>query len=98
MGVGQDGSRRAKVLDLGEAGHEFGSGDATALVHQLDGRSFPVVGHAVTDQHVEFTVIVLDGQHHGHSLTDLDQSGHLRGPRSFTHLILITKKKKNSKH
>ena len=88
MSVGQDGGGRAKVLDLGEARHELGSGDATSLVDQLDGRPFAVVGHAVAHEHVEFAVVVLDGQHHGHRLTDFDQSGHFGSPRSFANLDL----------
>ena len=95
MCVGEDRSGGSKVFDLGEARHEFGSCDAAALVHQLDGCPFAVVGHAVAHQHVEFTVIVFDGQHHGHRLTDLDQTRHLRRPRTFTHLqsnvIIVSK-------
>ena len=88
MGVREDGSGGAKVFDLGESGHEFGSSDAALLVHQLDGRPLAVVGHAVADEHVEFAVVVLDGQHHGHRLADLDQTRHFAGPRSLAHLDL----------
>lgn len=88
MGVGENGSGRAKVFNFGETGHEFGSGDATALVDQLNGRPFPVVSHAITDEHVEFAVIILDGQDHRHRLTDFDQTGHFRRPRTFADLDL----------
>lgn len=74
MSIRQDGSTGAKVLDLAELGHEFGSGNAALLIHQLDGSAFAVMSHAVTDEHVEFLVVVLDGQDHGHGLTDFDES------------------------
>ena len=88
MGVGQDGSGRAKILDFSETGHEFGSGDASSLVHQLNGRPFTVVGHTITNQHVEFAVIVFNGQDHGHRLTDFDQPGDFGSPRTFADLDL----------
>ncbi len=88
MSVREDGSGRAKVLDLGEPRHELGSGDAASLVNELDGRPFAVVGHAVADEHVEFAVVVLDGQHHRHRLTDLDQSRHFGSPGSLSDLDL----------
>lgn len=82
VGIRENGCRRAEVLDLGELAHQFGSRYAAALVHQLDGSSFAVVGKTVPDKHVEFVLLVLDGQNHGHSLADLDDSGHFASPRS----------------
>ena len=92
VGVGQDRSGGPKVFDFGETGHEFGSGYATALIDQLNGRPFAVVGHAVADQHVEFTVVVLNGQDHRHRLTDFHDAAHFRSPRTFAHLAAARRK------
>ena len=46
------------------------------------------MGHAVAHQHVELLLVVLDGQHHGHCLADLDEAGHLAGPGSLSDLDL----------
>lgn len=46
------------------------------------------MSHAIADEHVEFAVVILDGQHHGHRLTDFDQAGHFRSPWSFADLDL----------
>ena len=86
--VREDGCGGAEILDFGESRHELGPCDATSLVDQLDGRPFAVVGHAVADEHVEFAVVVLDGQDHGHRLADLDQSGDFGSPRALAHLDL----------
>ena len=86
VGVGQDGGTGTKVLNLGELGHELGSGDAALLVNQLNGSTFSVVSHAVTDQHVELLIVVLDGQDHGHGLTDLHKARNFRGPWTFSDL------------
>ncbi len=45
-----------------------------------------VVGDAIPDHHVELVFIVLDPEHHGHGLTDLDDSRHLRGVRTLSDL------------
>ena len=86
VGVGQDGSTGTKVLNLRELGHELGSGDTALLVNQLNGSAFSIVSHAVTDQHVKLLIIVLDGQDHGHGLTDLHKARNFRGPWTFADL------------
>lgn len=83
-----DGRRRAEVLDLLELVHDLRSDHATVVVDQLYGRSLAVVRHAVPHQHVELVLLVLDGQHHGHGLADLHDTGHLGRPRAFAHLDL----------
>lgn len=88
VGVRQHGGGGAEVLDLGEPGHQLGPGDASPLVHQLNGSPLPVVRHTIPHQHVELGVVVLDGQDHGHRLADLHQARHLGGPRTLAHLDL----------
>jgi len=85
--VRQHGRACAEVLDLGKPGHEFAAGHATLLVHQLDGCPFSIVSHAVAHEHVELGVVVLDGQHHGHGLSDLHQPGDFGSPRSLADLV-----------
>ena len=46
------------------------------------------MSHAVSDQHVELLLVVLDSQHHRHGLPDLDKAGHLTGPGSLSDLDL----------
>ena len=88
VGVAQDGGAGAEVLDLVELGHQLGSRHAAGLIHQLDGSALAIVSHAVSDQHVELLLIVLDSQDHGHGLPDLDKAGHLTGPGSLPDLDL----------
>ena len=88
VGVAEHRGAGSEVLDLVELGHELGPGDAALLVHQLDGRPLAVMRHAVADQHVELLLVVLDGEHHGHGLADLDEAGHLAGPGSLADLDL----------
>ena len=88
VGVAQDGGAGAEVLDLVELGHQLGPGHTAGLVHQLDGSSLPIVSHAVSDQHVELLLVILDSQHHGHGLSDLDKAGHLTGPGTLSNLDL----------
>ena len=72
VGVAQDRSAGAEVLDLVELGHELRPGDTAGLVDQLDGSSLAVMGHTVAHKHVELLFVILDSQDHGHCLTDLD--------------------------
>lgn len=88
VGVGQHTGAGSEVLDLGELGHQLGSGHTSLLVDQLDGGALAVMGHAVADQHVEFLFIILDGKHHGHGLANLDKSTDLAGPWSLSDLDL----------
>jgi len=88
VSVGQDGGTGTKVLDLGEFGHELGPGDAALLVDQLDGGPLAVVSHAVTHQHVKLLLVVLDGENHGHGLSDLDKAADLGGPGTLADLDL----------
>lgn len=88
VGVREDRCGRTEILDFRESGHEFRPCDAASLVDQLDGSPFAVVGHAVAYEHVEFAVVILDGQDHGHRLADLDQAGHFRSPRALADLDL----------
>ena len=88
VGVAEHAGAGTEVLDLVELGHELGPGDAALLVHQLDGRPLAVMSHAVSDQHVELLLIVLDGEHHGHGLADLDEAGHLASPGTLADLDL----------
>lgn len=88
VGVAQDGGAGAEVLDLVELGHELGPGHTAGLVHQLDGSALAIVSHAVSDQHVELLLVVLDSQDHRHGLSDLDQAGHLAGPGTLADLDL----------
>jgi hypothetical protein len=46
------------------------------------------MSHTVADEHVEFAVVILDGQHHGHRLTDFDQTRDFGSPRSLSDLDL----------
>lgn len=46
------------------------------------------MGDAVTDQHVEFVLVVLDGQHHRHGLTDLDNAADFGSPGALADLDL----------
>ncbi len=43
---------------------------------------------AVPDHHVELVLVVLDAEHHGHGLADLDDARHLRGVRALPDLDL----------
>lgn len=54
----------------------------------MNGRTLAVVSHAIPHEHVEFGVVVLDGKHHCHGLTDLDETRDLGGPGSLAHLDL----------
>jgi len=46
------------------------------------------VSHAVAYEHVEFAVIIFNGEDHGHRLTDLDQARDFGSPGTFTDLDL----------
>lgn len=46
------------------------------------------MSHAVANQHVEFVLVILDGQHHRHRLTDLDDTADFRSPGTFANLDL----------
>ena len=92
VGVGDDGSRLSEIADLLEPAHDFRSGNAAELVHQLDGGADAVVGHAVADQHVEFILLVFDSQDHRHRLTDFHDAAHFRSPRTFAHLAAARRK------
>lgn len=87
MGVRQYRSAGAEVFDLCEPRHELAAGNATLLVHQLDGRPFAVVSHAVAHKHVKLGVVVLNSQHHGHGLSDFHQPGYFGSPRSLSNLL-----------
>lgn len=80
VGIREHGGRGAKVFDLGKAAHQFGSCYAARLVDQLDWTPFSVVGKTVSNQHVEFVLLVFDGQNHGHSLANFDYACHFACP------------------
>lgn len=61
VGVRYDGCGLSKVADLLEPGHDLWTCNATVLIHQLDGSSETVMGHTVSDEHVEFILVILDG-------------------------------------
>lgn len=42
----------------------------------------------IPHQHVELVLVVFDSQYHRHGLTDLDDAGHLAGPRTLADLYL----------
>ena len=88
VSVREDGSGSSEILDLGELGHELGSGDASLLVDELNGSALAVMSHAVADEHVELVVVILDGQNHGHRLANLDKAGNLGSPGSLSDLNL----------
>lgn len=46
------------------------------------------MGDAVADEHVELVLVVLDGEDHGHGLSDLDDPAHFARPRALAHLDL----------
>ena len=88
VGIAEHAGTGTKVLDFVKLGHELGSGDTTLLVNKLDWSSLAIMGHTVADQHVKLLFIILDSKHHGHGLTNLDQTGHLAGPWTLAHLDL----------
>ena len=69
-------------------GHDLRPDNATILVNQLNGRPLAIMCHAVPHQHVKLVLVVLDSQHHRHSLTDLHDTGHLGRPWTLAHLDL----------
>jgi hypothetical protein len=90
VSVRDDRGGRSEIANFLEAAHDLGPGDASVLVHQLDGGAESVMSHAVAHQHVELVLVVLDGQHHGHRLADLDDAADFRGPRTFADLPIKT--------
>lgn len=81
-------SRRPEVFDLLELAHNLWSHDASVLVDELDRRPFAIMCNAISHQHVELVLIILDGQHHRHCLANLHDSADLTGPRSLADLDL----------
>ncbi len=88
VGVRDDVGRRSEVFNFVKFGHDLRTNDAAELVDELDGRPLAVVRDAVPDDHVELVLLVLDAEHHGHRLTDLDDPAHLARPGSFAGLDL----------
>lgn len=78
----------SKVLDLLEFAHNLRPHDASVLINQLNWRTLTIVSNAVTDQHIELVLVVLDGQHHSHGLTDFHDTRNFRSPRTLTDLNL----------
>jgi hypothetical protein len=58
------------------------------LINQLNWRPLAIVSNTVPDQHIEFVLVVLDGQHHGHSLSDLYDARNFRSPWTLAYLNL----------
>lgn len=83
-----DRRRRSKVFNLLEFTHNLWSHNAAMLVDKLNWRSFSIVSHAISHQHIELVFIVFDCQHHRHCLTNLYNSADLRSPRTFADLNL----------
>jgi len=73
---------------LDSPGHDLWPDNATILIDQLNRCSFAIVGDAVSHQHIKLILVVLDSQHHCHSLADLHDAGHLAGPRTLANLYL----------
>ena len=46
------------------------------------------MGDTVADQHVEFVLVVFDGQHHRHGLSNLNNAADFGSPRSLADLDL----------
>jgi len=46
------------------------------------------VSHAVSNHHVKLLLIILDSEHHGHGLSNLDEATHFGGPWSLSDLDL----------
>lgn len=88
VGEAHDRGRRSKVFNFLEFTHNLWSYNASMLIDKLNRSTFSIMRHAVSYQHVEFVLVVFDGQNHCHCLSDLDDSTDFRSPRSLAYLNL----------
>ena len=68
--------------------HNLWPDDTSILINKLNRSTLSIMRHAISHQHIELVLVILDREYHRHCLSDLNNSRHFGSPRSLTNLNL----------